>query len=88
MAVSLYGMLFNNSKQSGNDLEICDLQELFEEEGECEDMKIIVHAYQRYGKTVKKPEVYEFCCWQSLWEWLEKGGCLYKCKKCKRAGRT
>jgi len=46
-------------------------------------MKIKVKAYQKYGKTVEEPELFEFCCWQELYEWLSKPNNLYKCEKCK-----
>ena len=43
-------------------------------------MKIRVIAYQKYGKPIKKPITYEFCCWQGLQNWLNGVTSLYKCK--------
>jgi hypothetical protein len=52
---------------------------------------IKVKAYQKRGiPTGKLEEEFEFCCWQSLYEWLKSwdtktngiGKSLYKCKDC------
>ena len=46
-------------------------------------MKIVVKAYQEFGKPIKKPKVYTFCCWQGLLEWLNGVSEVYKCDECK-----
>ncbi len=48
--------------------------------------KIKIIAYQSKNKPInegEEPEVFEFCCWDSLKKWLE-GYSLYKCDKCKK----
>ena len=47
-------------------------------------MKIVVHAYQEYGKTIKKPRKYEFCCWKTLDSWLHSVSVPYMCEECKK----
>ena len=45
-------------------------------------MEIIVFAFQEFGKPIKIPVKMRFCCWETLYEYLETGGSLYKCDKC------
>lgn len=45
-------------------------------------MKIVVQAYQEYGKTIDKPKKYEFCCWKSLQKWLDSVTLVYACEDC------
>lgn len=47
-------------------------------------MKIIVYAYQEYGKPIKKPKRYDFCCWQDLDKWLHSVTHLYGCEACEK----
>lgn len=49
-------------------------------------MVIRIYAHQKYGeKTEKCVDDYEFCCWESLYEWLSKFKGLNKCEVCKRS---
>lgn len=47
-------------------------------------MTIKIQAYQTRGiKTNKIVDEFEFCCWQSLADWLNSGFILHKCPECK-----
>jgi hypothetical protein len=46
-------------------------------------MTIKIEAWQSAGiKTDHKVEDYEFCCWQSLFDWLKGWSELNKCPAC------
>jgi hypothetical protein len=50
-------------------------------------MTIKIQAYQNKGiKTEHVVDEYEFCCWDSLYKWLQ-GFELHKCKECKKVGQ-
>jgi hypothetical protein len=47
--------------------------------------RIKVIAYQKYNRPLKEgeePEVFEFCCWDSLKKWLIDNSPVFKCNKC------
>lgn len=48
-------------------------------------MTIKIQAYQAGGiKTKEIVDEFEFCCWESLFEWLKEFSELNKCPKCKK----
>jgi len=47
-------------------------------------MTIKVHVWQKYGiSTDHVIEEYEFCCWQSLFDWMKRFS-LHQCPDCKK----
>lgn len=46
-------------------------------------MTIKIQAWQERGvKTDHVVDEFEFCCWQSLKEWLDGYSSLHKCAEC------
>ncbi len=48
-------------------------------------MTIKIKAYQKYGiKTKELIDEFEFCCWESLKNWLNGFPLVHKCPDCKK----
>ena len=48
-------------------------------------MTLKIQAYQRYGdKTNELVDEFEFCCWESLHQWLRQFKTLHKCPNCRK----
>lgn len=48
--------------------------------------KVVVISYQNLGRPILKEEdkeTFEFCCWDSLFKWLQGFPILNKCENCK-----
>lgn len=50
-----------------------------------EKMTIKIQAYQAGGiKTDRLVDEFEFCCWESLHQWLHNYSELHKCLDCRK----
>jgi len=45
--------------------------------------RIEVQAFQEFDKPVAEPKKYSFCCWRSLFKWLDDCSDLYPCDACR-----